>query len=109
VVDKIASGEIAAFVLPDGEVRFPRWQFGRDGDVRLETPAIVAAAKAAKLGALDLNLLMTKPGGAGKGRTLASLLGGRKPSDADALAAIASAIASDWRGDVNRRRRARAR
>ena len=75
LVERIDADEITALVMPDGELRFPRWQFASDGTVRTEFGPILDAARQSKLGALPLHLLMTKPGKAENGEALSSLLG----------------------------------
>jgi hypothetical protein len=53
---------------------FPAWQFDRDGNVLLEVPRVIAAARAAGLTDERLGQLLHAPSGLGSNRRLADSL-----------------------------------
>ena len=65
---------MVAVVMPDGEVRFPCWQFHKSGTPRPELREIISWASAAHLSGWAVHLLMTKASRNGHGPTLAAQL-----------------------------------
>lgn len=70
----LGAGSFVAVVMPDGEVRFPRWQFDPSGAVRPSTRRILEAARELGIVHWTLHLLLTSPRDFGRLPTLASIL-----------------------------------